>query len=113
MTAGRRRETTSPSDGFDAGFGQPMDRAGAEVQGSGLSPADYAPRQGSGIPAGFTQYGVTADVWATLTPDQQKALVEKKKAEQAASAAPERKQQIDALMAASRARSGAAGKPTD
>jgi hypothetical protein len=105
------RHDDGGSDGFDAEYGLPMDRFGATPQGTSLAFGDE--RRRTGFPAGFTQYGVSSEVWATLTPDQQKALMAKRKAELDSAATPERKRQIDALMAASRARSGASGTAAD
>jgi len=104
------RDASSGDDTFDDTFGQPMDRAGATPGGTFLG-SGAAP--GSGMPAGFTQFGVPASVWATLTEGQRKALVDRRKAEQDAAASPDREKQIDALMAASHARSGAGGPATD
>jgi hypothetical protein len=97
----------SSDGGFDGNFGAPMDAAGAAAQ-DGVLPGDYAAGDPGGLPAGFTQYGVPSDTWASLTEAQKKALMARQKAAEAAAQAPERAAQIDSLLAASRARSGEA-----
>jgi hypothetical protein len=104
---------SSDDVGFDADFGQPTDRVGATPQDSGYSPADYVARPNGGAPTGFTRYGVSAEAWATLTPEMRKVLIAREKARLAAAATPERERQVDALLAASRARSGAAASTND
>lgn len=104
----RAQNRTGGSFGSDSGaFGAPMDQAGAAAQ-DGLLPAGFAPARAPMVPAGFTTYGVSAEVWATLTPEQKKALMDQVQAERAAAQTPDRAQQIDSLLEASRARSGEA-----
>ena len=93
--------------GFDGVFGAPTDTTGA-IANDGIVPGDFAPESERLVPAGFSQYGVSAEVWATLTDDQKKSLIARRKAERAAAQAPERATQIDSLLAASRERSGEA-----
>ena len=92
-------------DWVDAGFGQPTDRGGAAVH-SGVIPGEPAAPPQAGMPVGYTLYGVSAQAWELLSDEQKKKLIADRQAAQAAAAKPERAQEIDALLAASRARSG-------
>ena len=74
----------------------------------GVVPDNFTQAETHGVPAGFTQYGVSSQVWASLSDDQRKALIARQKAESAAAQTPERAKQIEDLLAASRARSGTA-----
>jgi hypothetical protein len=94
----------SNGDGFTGTFGQPMERQSGNVN-TGFIPGQYDPS--TGVPAGYTQYGVSEEVWAALSPDQKKTLAARKKAEQEAAGTQERARQVANLLAASRARSGA------
>lgn len=100
-----RRASFEAGDGFDGNFGAPMDSVGAAAH-DGVVPNDYAPAPAPGVPAGFTRYGVSAQVWAALTEEQKKALIARQAAEKAAADSPERGLQIEGLLAASRERSG-------
>jgi len=104
-----RKDARSPgSFGSDSGaFGAPMDSVGAAAH-DGLLPPGFAAPPAPMVAAGFTTYGVSAEVWGTLTPEQKRALMDKVKAERTAAQAPDRAQQIDTLLEASRARSGEA-----
>ena len=93
--------------GFDGTFGAPMDLAGATAQ-DGWLPVDLQLGPGEGMPGGYNEYGVSAEVWASLTPAQKQALIARHKAELAAAQAQERRTDISRLLAASRARSGEA-----
>jgi hypothetical protein len=94
------------SDGEATGaFGQPMDLAGAAAQ-DGVIPGDSSAQAAPRLPSQFTQYGVPVSTWASLTPEQRKALMAKRQAEEEAAKAPERAEQISNLLAASRERSG-------
>jgi len=103
----RAHGSFASDEGFDQNFGAPMDSAGASAQ-DGVLPDNLTQSPDPGVPAGFTQYGVSSAVWASLTEDQRKALMARQKAERAAAEAPERAKQIEDLLAASRARSGTA-----
>lgn len=111
------RKKTAPQGGFgtdewvDAEFGQPTDRGGALV-GSGVIPGEVAAAH-AGMPAGYTAYGVPAEVWESLSDDQKKKLMAARQAAQAAAGKPERAKEVDALLAASRARSGTSAATSD
>jgi len=92
---------------LDSNFGEPMDTTGAAAQ-DGVVPDNFTQAETHGVPAGFTQYGVSSQVWASLSDDQRKALIARQKAESGAAQTPERAKQIEDLLAASRARSGTA-----
>jgi len=101
-----RARSFSSSDEAPGKFGQPMDVAGATAQ-DGIIPGDVPDRPET-LPGAFTQYGVPLATWAALTANERTALIARRKAEAAAAQAPERAQQIDTLLAASRERSGTA-----
>jgi len=104
----RKDARPAGSFGSDSGtFGAPMDSVGAAAQ-DGLLPAGFSATPAPMVAAGYTTYGVSAQVWETLTPEQKKALMDKVKAERAEAQTPDRAQQIDTLLEASRARSGEA-----
>ena len=99
----------SSDGGNDTAFGAPMDTAGAAAQ-EGVLPDDFAAGEQGGIPAGYYQYGIPADTWASLTDAQKRKLMTQQMASEAAAQTPERAAQVDSLLAASRARSGEATK---
>lgn len=101
----RGRGSFTTDDGFDQNFGAPMDTTGAAAQ-DGVLPDNLTQSSDPGVPVGFTEYGVSSTVWASLSEEQRKALMARQKAERAAAQAPERTKQIESLLAASRARSG-------
>ena len=97
---------TFSSDGEATGdFGKPTDLTGATAQ-DGVIPGDSTAHGVGQMPSQFTQYGVPITTWASLTPEQRKALIAKRQAEEKAAKAPERAEQISNLLAASRERSG-------
>ena len=98
-----------PDETFDSSFGAPADGSGASQ--TGFIPSDFAPDQGNGLPEGYTIYGISAADWAKLTEEQKKALIARYEAEQAAAESPARTEQIESLVAASRARAGRAAEP--
>ncbi len=97
----------SSDAGLDTTFGAPTDTIGAAAH-DGIVPGGLASADTGAAPAGFSQYGVSAEIWAALTDEQKQTLMARRKAERAAAQAPERAAQIDGLLAASRARSGEA-----
>jgi hypothetical protein len=102
----RAQGSFSADGSVDSNFGAPMDTTGAAPQ-DGVLPS--APDDDhTDVPAGFTQYGVSAGTWSTLTDAQKKALMARQQAAQEAAQSPERGEQIDSLLAASRTRSGQA-----
>jgi hypothetical protein len=95
------------TDTFDSSFGEPMDAAGSSAQ-SGALESDFANGTAQAAPASFNAYGVSAAVWARMTDEQKRDLIARYEAARDQSGQPERAEQIDGLLAASRARSGEA-----
>lgn len=98
----------STGDEFDSGYGQPIDGGSSDF--GGTVPDDFAVVHGSGVPAGFTTYGVPTAEWEKLSEEQKKKLIARYRAEKAAASAPDRVKQVDSLLAASMARSGSGGE---
>lgn len=94
-----------------AGYGQPAGFTGT-TRGSALIPGETGAAP-SGLPVGRTIFGVSAEAWDALGEEQRKALIARRQAELKAARDPRRAEQIDALLAASRARAGGAGDLTD
>lgn len=92
---------------FDSSFGEPMDSVGSAAS-DGVIPNDFAVTPSLGLPGGVNRYGVPAHVWNTLSDAQKRDVMARHAKEQAAASSPDRAQQIDGLLAASRARSGEA-----
>lgn len=99
------RGSFSSGDEFDGSYGQPMDGSSSDFGGS--LPDDVAVLPGSGMPAGFTTYGVPASEWEKLTEEQKKKLIARYRAAKKAEMEPDRAKQVDTLLAASMERSGA------
>lgn len=102
-----RQGSFGPDDAGNGDFGAPMDSAGAAAQ-EGFVPVEVGNEPAPGVPAGFTSYGVSQAEWSKLTAEQRKIVIARHEAEERAARAPERAEQIDSLLAASRARSGEA-----
>ncbi|MCT2558110.1 hypothetical protein N0B51_03860 [Tsuneonella sp. YG55] len=111
------RRTAAPrgsfgSEEFDGSFGQPMDGAGAAA-GDGVIPGvNYAAPQ-AGMPVGFTVYGVTTAQWDAMNEEQRRRLMADREAANRAAQSGERARQVNALLEASRARSGAPSESLD
>ena len=97
------------NDGFDGSFGAPMDTAGATAGDTGYVPDEVPVMAGSGMPGSYNVYGVPAADWARLSDEQKKKLIAAYKAAQAAARQPDRADQIESLLNASRERSGGEG----
>ena len=104
---GRSHGSFTTDAALDSNFGESMDTIGATAQ-DGFVPGDFVQSENLGVPASFTQYGVSSEVWASLSDEQKKALIARQRAERAAAQTPERAKQVESLLAASRERSGTA-----
>jgi len=90
------------------------DWVGGEIVPSSTSSAPSPPepplaesaKLRAGMPVGHTVYGMSAADWAALNEEQKSEVIAHQLQAQDAMMKPERQQQIDKLLAASRARSG-------
>jgi hypothetical protein len=83
---------------------EPMGTSGASLSGGALSgPSADGP---SGMPVGYSVYDMPKSEWAALSDEQRKKIIAAREAAEAAAGDARRAEEKEAILAASRARSG-------